>query len=485
MTLWRVVRTELVRLRRTGTFTVLGVLLAALVATSGLVAWRAERAYEAQRRRYASTVDAQWAAQPERHPHRVSHYGYLLFRPRSPLSVFDPGVTAHTGSTLFLEAHRQNSMNFAEAAQADSPLRFGSLSMAVILQLLVPLVLFVAAAGAVAREREDGTLALVRSLGVSWGVWLGGKTLALAAATLAVVVPGVLVVGAGLALSGETAWTADAWSRAAALGAAHVLYFLLCAALGVIVSALCRTSRDATLVLVGLWLVLWVLVPRVVPAAASAARSLPTRAAFEADVERRTRALGDSHNPADEKFAAFKADVLAKAGVARGEDLPINYNGVQMIEGERLTTEAYRGMRDALAAVRQAHERAASVAGAGAPYLAIRLVSMALAGVDVAYVDDFERQAEDYRYALVQHLNQLHADEVAHADDRYVAVSGSEAPTRKRIEAGHWRESPQFEYRPLPLAASVGRAGTACLVLASWAAGVIVVLWRLRPEVSA
>ena len=114
-----------------------------------------------------------------------------------------------------------------------------------------------------------------------------------------------------------------------------------------------------------------------------------------------------------------------------------------------------------------------------------RIVGLDVAGVDVAYVDDFERQAEDYRYALVQHLNQLHADEVAHADDRYVAASGSDAPTRKRIEADHWRESPQFDYRPPPLAASVGHAGTACLVLAAWAAGVSLVLWRLRPEVSA
>lgn len=485
MILWRVVRTELTRLGRSGTFTVLGLLLAALVATSGLVAWRAERAYEAQRRRYASTVDEQWAAQPDRHPHRVSHYGYLLFRPRSPLSVFDPGVTAHTGSTLFLEAHRQNSMNFAEAAQGDSPLRFGSLSMAVVLQLLVPLVLFVVAAGAVAREREEGTLALVRSLGVSWTVWLGGKTLALVAATLAVVLPGMLVVAAGLAISGAGGWTADAWARSAALAGAHVVYFAACAALGVVVSALCRTSRDATLVLVGLWLVLWVLVPRIVPAAASAAHDLPTRAAFEAEVERRTRALGDSHNPADEKFAAFKADQLAKAGVTRVEDLPINYNGMQMIEGERLTTEAYRGMRDTLAAVRRAHERAAAGAAIVAPYLAMRLVSMALAGADVAYVDDFERQAEDYRYTLVQHLNTLHTEEVALAEDRYTAASGSEAPTRKRIEADHWRETPVVAYQPLPLGASLRAAGAACGVLALWSAGVLLVLGRIRPEVSA
>lgn len=483
--IWRIVRTELTRLARSGTFTVLGLLLATLVASSGLVAWRAERAYEAQRRRYATTVDEQWAAQPDRHPHRVSHYGYLLFRPRSPLSVFDPGVTAHTGSTLFLEAHRQNSMNFAEASQGDSPLRFGSLSMAVVLQLLVPLVLFVAAAGTVAREREDGTLALLRSLGVSWPLWLGGKTLALLSATLAVVLPGLLVVAANLAFTGDGGWTVDTWARAAALSAAHVAYFAACAALGVVVSGLCRASRDATLVLVGLWLVLWVLVPRIVPAAASAADALPTRAAFEAEVERRTRALGDSHNPADEKFAAFKADLLARAGVARVEDLPTNYNGMQMIEGERLTTEAYRGMRDALRDVRRAHERAAAGAAIVAPYLAMRLVSMALTGADVAYVDDFERQAEDYRYTLVQHLNTLHTEEVAHADDRYTAASGSEAPTRKRIDAGHWRETPVFAYQPLPLGGSLRTAWAACGVLALWGAAGLAALWRIRPRVSA
>lgn len=148
---------------------------------------------------------ASWRA-PARHPHRVSHYGYLLFRPRPPLGFFDDGVTPQTGSTVFLEAHRQNSMNFADASQADAPLGFGTLSMALVLQLVVPLVVFMAAAGTVARDRQDGTLALLLAQGARWS-----------------------------------------------------------------------------------------------------ARDLPTRAEFEADVERRTRALGDSHNPNDEKFAAFKA----------------------------------------------------------------------------------------------------------------------------------------------------------------------------------
>lgn len=482
---WLVAATELRRMRRSGALAVMAAVLSLLIVAAGLVAWRAEVAYEAQRQRYGATVDAQWAAQPNRHPHRVSHYGYLLFRPRSPLSFFDAGVTANTGSTLFLEAHRQNSMNFGEASQADAPLRFGGLSMALVLQLLVPLVVFVAAAGGVAREREDGTLALVRSQGVSWTAWLGGKVLALTTAAVTMVLPGAIAVALALALTRDVPWTADATWRASALAFAHVAYFAVSAAVGVLVSAVMRTTRDATLVLVGLWLALWIVVPRVVPAAGSAAHAMPTRAAFEAEVERRTRALGDSHNPEDEAFAAFKAKTLAEAGVARVEDLPINYNGVLMREGERLTTEAYRGMRETLAEARRGHERAATIAAAVSPFLAMRLVSMALAGVDMRYVDDFERQAEDYRYTLVQHLNGLHAEALTQAEDRYQPGGGEgQVPSRKRIDAEHWQETPEFAYAPATIATSIRDGAPGVAVFAVWLAGLGLALWRLRPAVA-
>ena len=346
----RVAWVELTQLRRSGAFTLLAVLVAVLLAGSAVVAWRAERAYEGQRQRYQGAVQAQWDGQPSRHPHRVSHYGYLLFRPRSPLGFFDAGVTAHTGSTLFLEAHRQNSMNFADAAQADMPLRFGSLTMALVLQLIVPLVIFVAAAGAVAREREDGTLAVVLAQGPPWWAVLTGKALALFVAALALALPAAIASAALLAWQRDVVWSAEAWASAGALALLHAGYFALCAALGVLVSALCRTPRDATLALVGIWLALWVVVPRVGPAVGASADDLPTRAEFEADVERRTRALGDSHNPDDPTFAAFKAEVLARQGVARVDDLPTNYNGILMAEGERLTTDAYRQARAGLAA---------------------------------------------------------------------------------------------------------------------------------------
>jgi ABC-2 type transport system permease protein len=96
-TMVRIARAELLQYRRSGVLVLVGLALAALIATSAVVAWRAERAYDAERQRYAGDVADRWAAQPDRHPHRVAHYGYLLFRPRSPLGFFDAGVSAHTG----------------------------------------------------------------------------------------------------------------------------------------------------------------------------------------------------------------------------------------------------------------------------------------------------------------------------------------------------------------------------------------------------
>jgi len=484
-TAWRVARAELRQLRRSGAIALVTALLAVLLVASAVVAWRADRAFEAQRARYQGTVEAQWGQQPARHPHRVSHYGYLVFRPRSPLGFFDSGVSAHTGSTLFLEAHRQNSMNFADAAQADAPLRFGGVSLALVLQLLVPLIVFVAAAGIVAREREDGTLALVLAQGVRWRTILAGKATALLVAGVGVVLPAAVVVAVLLAGSRDAAWTADAWISAGGLLAAHVVYLGLCAMIGVLVSALAPTAREATLALVGLWLVLWVVVPRTAPALGAAAVELPTRAQFEADVERRTRAIGDSHNPNDPNFAAFKQALLTREGVTRLEDLPSNVNGLLMIEGERLTTEAYREARAALTAALDRQHQRVRWAGLISPFVAMRLASMALTGTSVAHADDFEAQAERYRFALVQHLNALHAEEVALADDRYEATGGgSDAPTRKRIDAHHWATAPTFSYEPPPAALGFTAAAPGIGALAAWLVGLAVVLGRLRPRVA-
>jgi ABC-2 type transport system permease protein len=447
---------------------ILAAILTLMLLTAALVGHARARSDEVQRQRYQAMVTEQWVTQPDRHPHRVAHYGFLVFRPKPPLAFFDTGVESYTGTSLFLEAHRQNSVNFSDATQADGTRRFGELTMATVLQSFVPLLLFVVAGVAITREREGGTLWLLLCQGVPWAHLLWGKALGAALLVGAFAVPGVLAAAVWLGLVTRPNWSADVIVRAVLLAIVYAAFFLVCALGAVIVSARHRTSRGALVTLVTLWMVLWVVVPRALPGLAVAVAPLPSRAAFEAEVERRVRELGDSHNPDDPKFARLRAETLARHGVTRVEDLPFNYNGVLMREGEALTSEAYREHVDRLLAAYAHHGRLVQMAAFISPYVAIRAVSMALSGVDVPHAVEFERQAEAYRYALIQELNELHTHEVSHAQDRYVGLDGGGAPTRQRISRSHFQEIPTFDYQPPSVGWALAAQPGAMIALAAW-----------------
>ena len=409
----------------------------------------------------------------------MSHYGYLVFRPRAPLGFFDSGVEGYAGTSMFLEAHRQNSANFSAASQAGSGERFGELTLALVLQFFVPLFVFAVAGVSVTREREAGTLALLLCQGASWGAVLWGKLVGVLLAVALVVAPGLLLASGWLAADAGAAFGADTLARAAGLGLLHLVFLTACAALAVAVSAWQATSRGALVVLVGLWIGLWVALPRVLPAIGTALYPVPARSAFDAEVEARVQELGDSHNPNDPVFTRLRDETLARYGVSRVEDLPLNFGGLVMQHGERLTSEAFAEHRARLLDVYRRQARLVEAAGLLSPYLAVRLASMALAGSDVAHLVEFERQAERFRYTLIQALNDRHVREVDQAQDRYGEVFNG-APTRQRIARALFDELPAFAYDPprlgwalaqQPVALVAGALGSVLLVaLLAWTA---------------
>ena len=80
-------------------------------------------------------------SQPDRHPHRMVHYGHYVFRTPPPLSIIDPGVDAVTGQSIFLEGHRQNTAMFADTRASANIGSLDGLTPAFVYQLLVPLLL--------------------------------------------------------------------------------------------------------------------------------------------------------------------------------------------------------------------------------------------------------------------------------------------------------------------------------------------------------
>jgi ABC-2 type transport system permease protein len=76
---------------------------------------------------------------------------------------------------------------------------------------------------------------------------------------------------------------------------------------------------------------------------------------------------------------------------------------------------------------------------------------MALAGSDAPHLVEFDRQAEAYRYGLIQSLNDLHMHEVAQDKDRYENATEGAAPSRLRIDRRFFGELPAFDYHPPPV----------------------------------
>jgi ABC-2 type transport system permease protein len=347
--------------------------------------------------------------------------------------------------------------------------------------VFVPLLIFGVGGTMVTREREAGTLSLLLCQGASWSAVLWGKWLATLVITAGVLLPGVIVGLTWLFVTTAASADASTWARGLGLAVAHLAYLCACAAIAVGVSARQRTSRGALIVLLGAWALLWVVVPRTAPMTAALRHPLPARAAFEAQVERRLRELGDSHDPDDPRFQALRRETLARYGVARVEDLPVNYNGIVTMEGERLSSQAYAAHRDALVGIYARQMRVIDAAALVSPALAMRQASMTLAGTDLPHVLAFEDQAEAYRYRLVQALNELHATAVSHARDRYDGSGERDVPSRQRISADHWDDMPAFAPRTPSFADAARQRPTPLVLLGGWAVVTLVALaWLAR-----
>jgi ABC-2 type transport system permease protein len=462
MSVVRLIASDELRLMRRNRVAMVALgLLILLTVVAALISWTHQREISQMRAQFQAQAAQAFEAQPDRHPHRVVHYGHFIFRPLGPLAAFDPGVDAFTGNSMFLEGHRQNTANFGDIRQSSLLIRFGQLTPAFVLQVIAPLLLIFLGYGMVSRERERGTLRQLLVQGISARQLVAGKLLALGLVAVLVGLPAMigfaLVAGQPGALAGPMI----------VIAAGYGIYLALWTMLVILISALLQRSRDALLALIALWAVTVILLPRIAPDIAASAHPLPTRLETEIAIQSDLRKLGDSHNPDDPFFAAFKQKVLRQYGVTKVEDLPINYKGLLGMEGEKLTS----GLFDRYAASSFGTQKAQSGLmdgfGIASPTIALRRLSMAAAGTDLEGHKRFLEQAEAYRYEIVQRLNRLEADAVTYVDD---IAEDAGADKRKRVSSENWHEIPAFSFKPASARDLVLASAPGLAILLAWLA---------------
>lgn len=450
-------------------------LMALLLAFSAYTGYQNYHEQNFTRDAIQDNVQESWESNPDKHPHRMAHYGSFALRLKHVLSVFDMGMENFVGNAVFLEAHKQNTVNFSEASMSTGLLRFGEVSLAMLLKVIVPLLIFYLGFATIARERENGTLKLLIGQGIRrkeivFGKWLGLWSLSL------VFLGAVFVLLLFFVLTEDhDTLHAESVARYMVLLVSYLLFFAILSAITILVSAFSKTAKGALVKLLGIWLLFVIIVPKSLQAVGYYVYPTPSKIEMETAVEHDLKKLGDSHDPDDPHFRALKDSVLMANNVTDVNDLPFNYGGFVMAQGERLSSQVYLKHQEDLYAVYGKQNNLERLSAFVNPYSAIKNLSMAFSGTDFQSFLHFKDKAETYRYHLAQEMNRLQME--------LIPNKGKEGPDR--ISSDYWKEFPPFEYHFLSIGQVFQNEMISIIALLLWTVLSVFGLVRLATNLKA
>ena len=430
-----------------------------LTATSIATSIRMSEEHRERSERQALAEET-FLSQPDRHPHRMVHYGHYVFRPPPPLAMIDPGVDAVTGQSIFLEGHRQNTAMFADARASADLGGFEGLTAALVYQLFVPLLLIALGHGLIIREREENTLAPLLAQGVTGIELYAGKWIALAGVALALLLPLAVVSGAAVAGGGSLP------ASAGVIGL-YALYLLVWCGLILLVSALVRSRAFSLGVLALCWLGAALIVPRIAVEAASTVMPIPGKLETDLRMQEELRVVGDGHYADAPQYLQLQANLLAQYDVERVEDLPVNFRGAVAEAAEADLTEVMNRYAEERMVLEARQARFAEYFGWLSPVVAVSAGSRALSGTDLATHHRFLREAEEVRFDFVQGLNRAHVERLAYSVDMNRNIN-AESSQRARISAENWNVLDEFSFRPAAAGERLTRAGAPLAMLFAW-----------------
>lgn len=391
-----------------------------------------------QRDLMQAAAEARFLEQPDRHPHRMVHYGHYVFRKPTPLSILEPGVDAYTGTAIFLEGHRQNSAMFADQKQSSGLTYFSSLSPAFMLQVIAPLLLILVGYASVTREQEAGTLNMMVTQGVKKQHILMGKFFALMVCGLLILIP-LLVASVWAMTIGES----PIISLSFVLG--YGVYIMTWSALVVWISALSHHNATSLVSLVALWILFCIVVPRISSAAAGAIAPSPGKLESDFAMLEEKHKLGDGHNATDPAFAKLREKILSEYQVDDIAELPFNFRGFLAQYSEKQLTDVMNQFAERRMQQEHSQAQIARQFGWLSPTIAMRTFSMVMAGTHLENHHRFLREAEVVRFDLVQHLNKLQETAIDYHADKH-KYHDAETNQAARVDASNWQLLNNFSF---------------------------------------
>jgi len=228
------------------------------------------------------------------------------------------------------------------------PVMFPLLDLTFIAAVLLSLAALVFAYDAVSGEKEDGTLKLMLSNGVSRSIILLGKVAGGAAALL---IPYLVSLAVGMVLllfNPRVGWSGADWGALGIILLGSVVYIGVFCGLGVFISSRHHSSSASILTCLFVWVLLALVIPNLSPYLASVLRPTPSRIQIGREITRLTDVERDDlgRKLSQERRTAVLAKYPILAGAERLSVAEIKAR----IEKDADFAKAYAVFRDESAA---------------------------------------------------------------------------------------------------------------------------------------
>lgn len=340
-----------------------------------------------------------------------------LFRQPNPMQVFASGVNNDVGRLSDISTWSE--VKLRQSNYSDNTLfaLFRFIDFTFIVQVVLSLFAILFTYDAINGERESGTLKLALSNAVPRGTFVLGKFIgAWLGLTIPLLIP--ILIGVLLVVVLGVPMTGVEWAKLGTLIGVSVLYFSLFIMMGLLVSALTKRSSVSFLVLLVVWVMFVLIIPRAATMAAGQLVQVPSIAEIESQKDRyrtdrwdafgkdrssawRERTAGAEGMSEDERREFMEAN--REQWMAEDDEMRRQMEA-EIAENGRLINEDLRNRK-------AAQERMAFMLSRFSPASAYQLAATNLAGTNIDLKTRYEDAMTAYRTTLTTFVDQKRAEE--------------------------------------------------------------------------
>lgn len=451
--MWSIIQKEWLEIRRDKVSFILLCSFTLLMFVSVMISWSYNKWYNDVQHQVTSNARTHWETQGVKNSHSAAHYGIYLFKPLSPLALWDTGIDKHVGVSLYVEAHKRNNLQLK--AVEDNPLlaRWGELTPAYVLIFLMPLLIIWLASNSIIKERADGTLKMVLSQGISLTKYVWGKVLLLWIVALALIFTFWIIVGFLMTtISDKSLFTIDSFC----LMIVYSIFIGIFIHLSIFVSLRAASQRNALVLLIGIWLVMVWFIPRFTAQLSERLYPSPRTETFLKKIADDIAINGiNGHGGENEKMKQLKKQWTTKYNVDSVQQLPLNWVGVTLQADEDTNNVIYERHYRQLHELYEKQQRVQQVSALLSPVVPARNASMTLSGTDLASSVHFSESVDSYRKDFIRILNNRLRDKSRYNE-------------RDTGTAAVWKTLPVFSYSPPETNEKWSRAKSPLSILCIW-----------------